>query len=463
MRRLPSKILPTAFEAWTYLEPDRPLALKPVGIDDLLPPGSDPQLVSSVYGKIDTIVFYLPGKQEFKVGRPYGYTNFLVELMQRMGALAPRHFMLVIEREYELPEALVQFLQECIERQGSTWSTIVIPFQQKTLSPWVQDAFLAIRYKVEQTYKTYLVESYMNTSSKEATKEFLTASSNRDFHFQVSNLPFVGGNVLSSKRFTLIGLHDSCRELLDKIGARWLNEPLIVLSSKPTAFTKKWKRAQRTQDGVYNYYQAGADNQVLFHIDLFSTLAGRGARRRKVEYLVIGEPCIGFEGWEEAPADIQELTTEIVEETASAIEVIVEDIRTKLNALNIRFKIVRCPLPLTYYDQQQSIDGQQRSARYWCWATYNNCLVEQYFDEEDTRIRRVYLPSYGSNSNYAQHSGKDGKTYGDWTDLKKYDEQVKQLWEAQLDYEVTQLQTDYNPFIRYQGSLNCLTNVIKRT
>lgn len=472
MRDLPAKRLPTAFAAWDYLKPSRPYLL-PVVETPFLPPGQAPRLVSSVTGKIATIVLYYPGKQETKKGRPYCYSDFIEELMQRMGS-EPRRFILAIENDYELPEELQNVLEAIATEYQHTLELVSMAYDQKTLSPWVQDAFLPIQFKEEETgiYQTYLVESVINNCFRDSTKALLTAADIKEFKGQQSHLPFVGGNILtgSNGTFALVGLHDTCRDLLEKIGEEWLGKNLIVVESQSPAFVKEWKRGRRTSDGILNFYQSASESQILFHLDLFITLAGKGRLKRKTEHLVIGQPVIGFEGHAESSATMQAMVERIITETSTAIEHIIDHLKKELETLGIRHKIVRNPLPLTYYEQEESIDRQVITTRYFCWATYNNCLVENYEKESfspfqvetDNGVRRVYLPSYGISSDYSTHPDGTASPFGSWKELHQFDKENRTLWEK-LDYEVILLEQDFNPFVRYQGSLNCLTNVIERT
>ncbi|MGH1334815.1 MAG: hypothetical protein ACRBFS_01710 [Aureispira sp.] len=460
---LPPKRFPTAFAAWSVFEASRPYFLEPVGFIQEQPPGINPKVVSSVDGKIKTLVLFYPSMQEAGEKRIYQYSNFLLELIGCMKG-AGRQFIVAVENHYSLPPDLENKLKKIAEQVGHTLEIIAIDYSQRTLSPWVQDAFLPIQFEKEGRVQTFLVESTINYHYTESANALTSAYTGiNEFRYYESSLPFVGGNVLAGDDFLLIGLHYSNKESLAKIGASWLGKNYIMLSSSPTPYIQEWGKTLRTSDGVYNYYEASTKDQILFHLDLFITLAGKGLRRNTIEYIVVGEPVIGFEGLEGAPVDVQVMVHQLISETALAIEEIIGQIKEGMEGLGKRYKIVRIPLPLTYYDQKELQDEQHTRTRYWCWASYSNCLVERYKEENNQEIRRVFLPSYGQNSDYAQYSKNQEKQYGSWKDLEKFDDQSKTLWEEELDYEVVLLQQDFNPFIRYQGSLNCLTNCIERT
>lgn len=459
---LPPKRLPTAFAAWSIFEPSRPYFLEPVSLDSKKPPGINPKVVSSVYGKIKTIVLFYPSMQEGEEKRIYCYSNFIMELIGCMSGEG-RCFILVVENHYCLPTELKEVLHKIAQRAGHTLEIVAVEYSKRTLSPWVQDAFLPIQFENEQGVHTYLVESMINYHYTESAASLVDAYAGiGKFRYQESSLPFVGGNVLSGDGFLLIGLHQSCQESLKAIGASWLGENYILLSSSPTPYIQQFTQGFRTSDNVLNYYEASTKDQILFHLDLFITLAGKGSRRSLVEYIVVGEPVVGFEGLENAPNDVQDMVKKILSETSKAIDEIIGQIKKGMLKNNKRCEIIRNPLPLTYYDQRTRREAGLTRTRYWCWASYNNCLVEHYKEKNGKAIRRVFLPSYGQNSDYRAYSENPKRTYGNWTDLEKFDEINKEVWRQKLDYEVIMLHQDFNPFIRYQGSLNCLTNCVER-
>lgn len=462
---LPTLWFPTAFTKWKDLETIRPYYLEPVHKMNQSPPGIHPKVVSSVDGKIKTLVLFYASLQEGEEKRVYCYSDFLIELIQKMGSKG-RRFILAVEDHHILPEALQKQLQETAKRAGHKLEIVSVQYRKRFLTVWVQDVFLPIQFEQEGKVHTYLVESTINYHYSNSIKALDEAHPNmQEFTHCRSSLPFVGGNVLSGDGFLLIGLHHSNRELLDEMGSDWIGKQYIPLSSKPTPFVQNWGKMKKTaSDGVLNYYLASAKDQSLFHLDLFITLGGKGLRRNTIEYLVIGEPVIGFDGIEQAPEDVKEIAYKLIAETGTAIEEMIDQIKKGLQALDIRCKMIRNPLPLVYYDQrEQKKEGNFIRKRYWCWATYNNALVERYKGSDGEEVRRVILPSYGQNSDYSQFSENRKRKFGNWKYLAQFDEANKKIWEKKLHYEVVLLQQDFNPFVRHQGSLNCLTNCIERT
>lgn len=464
-KTLPALWLPTAFVQWKDLESTRPYYLEPVHKIEQQPPGINPRVVSSVDGKIKTLVLFYASLQEGEEKRVYCYSDFLIELIERIGSNS-RRFIIAVEDHHTLPKKLEKQLVETAKKAGHQLEIVYVQYRKRFLTAWVQDVFLPIQFEKDGATHTYLVESTINYHYSNSIKALDEAHPNmQEFTHYRSSLPFVGGNVLSGDGFLLIGLHHSNKELLDKMGSDWIGNNYIPLSSKPTPYIQGWGNVKKTaSDGVLNYYLATAKDQTLFHLDLFITLGGKGLRRNTLEYIVIGEPVIGFDGIEQAPEDVQEMVQKLLAETGEAIEEMIEQIKEGLKRLDIRCKIIRNPLPLVYYDQREkNRQGNFIRKRYWAWATYNNALVERYKNTYGEEVRRVILPSYGQNSDYSQFSGESIRKFGNWKYLKKFDEANKRIWEKKLHYQVVLLQQDFNPFIRYQGSLNCLTNCIERT
>ncbi len=466
MADLPLQLLPTAFAKWNVLDPIRPCKIGKVAYASLEPPGKAPMVVSSVYGQMKELVLFYPAVNDRETKRPYRYLNFMLELVASMPERG-RTFIVVVENYESLPSDYEEELKKTAKKAGHLLKIVLIDYSKRTLSPWVQDAFLPISFDGVGGRQTYLVESKINEQNREASEALVQtrqANSPDDLNgvqYIKSSLPFVGGNVLAGEDFVLIGLHFSSKETLQEMGDQWLGKRHIVIGAA-TTLIQSWVGAKQTSDKVRNYYESDTRDQALFHLDLFISLAGKVWRRAFTECFVIGKPEVGFEGLEEAPKDVQQLVKDLIEKTNAAIDVMIEQLKQGMKDLGKKFKIIRNPLPLTYYDEKEERNGEIIYNRYWSWATANNCLVEQYYNRQQKQVRRVFLPSYGTKSNYAAFSDTSSTTkYGDWSYLAYYDKKNMLIWQK-LNYEVVLLKEDYNPFIRRQGSLNCLTNCIKR-
>lgn len=422
-------------------------------------PGKNPKVCSSVYGRLRTVVLFFPTNGAYSF---YPYFEFVEELILRLKG-GRRRFLLIAEYNM-LSQEQCEILYTLARRSKHQFEYIPIAFHRSDLAPWAQDSFLSITYEKDGTRETYLVEPFNQSRNKNAAKELVAfLRKNKINSFQLnyinSHFPFVGGNVLTTDCFTLIGINGTDEMVLQTYGKDWLGKNIILLQCKNTDLYNYWVKCEKTEDGYCNVYEGSAKGQAIFHLDIFITLAGKNKNNQEV--LVIGEPQIGFGLTDEISNDIKELVRRMITETSKAINETIEIIEAKLVDLEVPFQIVRNPLPLTYYDE---IKGDEKK-RYWCWATYNNCLVEHYYSEEGLDpaiIKTIVMPSYGINSDYSSRKCKyTEQKYGSWTDLHIYDLQNRWIWES-LGYDVILMQQDYNPFIKRQGSLNCLTNCIER-
>ncbi|WMX17563.1 hypothetical protein [Aureispira sp. CCB-E] len=422
-------------------------------------PGENPRVVSSVYGRLKTIILFFPTNGAYTV---YPYFKFVKEFIEQFNG-GGRRFLLVAESNV-LSGSECDELSLLARQNGNTFYLIPIIYDSRDLAPWAQDCFLSITYTVDGEDQIYLVEPSNEASNKNVAKELVNSLEqitipNFTIRHSDSPIPFVGGNVLVGDRFIIIGIHQSNRQLIRQFGKKWLGKNIIILESKSTDLSISWPECKITSDNFYNRYDASAKKQPLFHGDLFMTAAGKNKAGQEI--FVIGEPTIGFALTDDIPADVKQLVKDIIIQTKCAINEVIRLLKKEFSDLNISFQIVRNPLPLTYYDEIVN----ERKTRHWCWASYNNCLVENYYDNSglDARIvKNVIIPSYGINSDYSHRTcSKTGQSYGSWTELHSHDLQNQWLWED-LGYKVVLMRQDFNPFIRRQGSLNCLTNCIER-
>ena len=424
-------------------------------------PGINPRITSSVYGKLKTIILFFPTNGAYSI---YPYFEFIKELITQIKGEG-RQFLLISESN-ALSKKQCQELYYLANQKKNLFHQISIPYYSSDLAPWAQDCFLSITYEKEEKSNTYLIEPSNKSSNKNVAKELVAELKNIkvvDIQLEHSDslVPFIGGNVLISKHFTLIGINGTDKWKLKQYGEDWLGKNIILLESKSTDLYNYWSKSEckETTDGYCNRYQGSSKGQAIFHLDIFITLAGRNERGQEV--LVIGEPAIGFLITDDMPSDVKDLIKQIITQTTKAINQTINTLYKELHALSIPFQIIRNPLPLTYYDEVT----KGKKTRYWCWATYNNCLVEYYYNDKGLDaeiIKNVIMPSYGINSDYSsKRCEQTGQKYGSWTDLHIYDLQNQWIWEG-LGYDVTLMRQDYNPFIRRQGSLNCLTNCVER-
>ena len=158
--------------------------------------------------------------------------------------------------------------------------------------------------------------------------------------------------------------------------------------------------------------------QPIFHIDMFITLAGRGASGRY--RLLVGSPSDADRilGRPPQPQGMPELF---------------DDVARTLERQG--FEVLRNPLPVT------SVDDPDARQRTWYFATSNNALVQIDAEAGDA----VWLPTYG---------------HGPWSELDATDAENKRIWE-ELGFAVQQL-ADFHPFAQNLGAVHCIKKYLER-
>ena len=428
------------------------------------PPGQLIRPVSSVYGKIDQLLLFYPSNAD---GR-YRYWEVLDELMTKM--MDVQKFVLLVtgpkseKRQKHLENLRIKF--------GSKRLCIVQGSRRNPSSVWARDPFWSIEYKSEksQKFERYLVEP-CEIGEDGATTAYLGKEQQLKLNGLVSNLNFEGGNLLVGDNLILAGIGNQQAKtaVIPELVRKWFGiDPVLIQSSGQVAPIQ-----QTAFSGtIRNVYKAIRNTQPFFHIDLFITLAGKNKQGRSV--VVVGDPVTGF-----PVSGLARKQRMAIQSFVAGVKKSVDEVANRLEKDNRGLVVVRNPLPLAYYDKL--VGRKERCIkRQWCWASYNNCLVEV-FKNSCTTKRRVWLPSYGHSSNYkdrelikddrkrielieSEHRCSLPRTYGDWTYLKAFDLGNKVFWQKlEGTFEVNLLESDYTPFLLKNGSLNCITNCISRT
>ena len=159
--------------------------------------------------------------------------------------------------------------------------------------------------------------------------------------------------------------------------------------------------------------------QPIFHIDMFLSLAGRGADGRY--RVLVGDP-----------REAARLTGEALQPHAMAA--VFDDVARDLAGRG--YDVIRTPLPLVYADD---VDARVRS---WYFATSNNVLVHAPEGEHPT----VLIPTY-AHGPFADH-------------LAPTDRRNAEIWEG-LGYDVVAL-ADYHPFALNLGAAHCIKKYLAR-
>ena len=164
--------------------------------------------------------------------------------------------------------------------------------------------------------------------------------------------------------------------------------------------------------------QAGT-RQPIFHIDMFVSLAGRGADGRY--RVLVGDP-----------REAARLTGEPLQ--AHAMAPVFDDIARDLARRG--YDVTRTPLPLVYADDP---DARVRS---WYFATSNNVLVHAPAGERPA----VFIPTYAHGPFAATLAATDRRN--------------AEIWEG-LGYTVVGL-ADFHPFAINLGAAHCIKKYLAR-
>jgi len=461
------KKLPSELSRLDRQEPSRPLDTKweeeclvEVSMDDYCAE-QPPMLLSSIYGRMNVLVFAFPTNGAYD---ELPYIHFLEELICQLKG-KDRLFILLIKGEYLLPENKKQLLKQLAEENGSQFELVELNHQQVVLDEWIRDEFLASTREENGQRCIYLLEPGNNSWGRNVPGLFVNKINQRaliptiQFKYHRSLIGFEGGNVLVGERFLLIGAHKTEYHNLEKYGASYFGRHIIFLETEPIKAIGRWSNARLTSDNFYNTYKGYRKNQVLYHLDLFLTLGGKKGDQ---ELIIIGRPEIGFDLDETAPDDVKELIGELIINTRNAIDQIRANLEYQLQDIDVSIEIHEVPLPLVYYDEIK--DGKKR--RQWTFVSYNNSLTEIFYDDkliDPCVVKHIVLPSYGISSDYSDIiDNATGLPCANFKNLYKYDLESQLLWKG-LGFQVTVLRRDFNPFAYRCGSLHCLSNCIERS
>lgn len=461
------KILPYPINGFKITDPDDKSSMFP----DI--PEGIPRPVSSIHGRIKTLLFVIPNGWTGPLR--YNYLNLFYELVKKMDTV----------------ESFIVFHYE-----DEFYTTIdnkakVIPFSSNRIHPikvnkeklsiWAQDLFYPIHYFNEDTLKKEIClvtgnngKSYKthinNILQKNIVNRTIHASPfSNEVSCKDSELPFEGGNILVGDQFILIGKdHENKNPNISY--QNWFGEHkkiIFISNSYPIPKNNSFE----TSDGFINKLPSVVNsNQPLVHIDLFITLAGYNEKGQYT--LVVGDPILA----EHLPTSMDTPKKELLNNWITEMSLVINSSIKKLKEnFPLPIKIIRNPLVLTYADY---VEAQKPLIRKWFWASYNNCLVEVYKNKKTGNFsKKVWLPSYGGlRANYTDHvmpyDSRQEKAqlskipitnvkYGNWADLSFFDKKNKKIWKK-LGFKVTLLKNNYLPLIADRGALNCITNCIDR-
>jgi hypothetical protein len=250
-----------------------------------------------------------------------------------------------------------------------------------------------------------------------------------------------GGNVLIGDDFFFIGLdyplltfEDGILTaptqagedaLLREVYRRYLDAertfvPVGTTLPVPAAAQREFRLGGATwTEEIYAGNEPGT-RQPIFHIDMFVSLAGRGADGRY--RVLVGDP-----------REAARLTGEPLQ--AHAMAPVFDDIARDLGRRG--YDVARTPLPLVYADDPAA------RVRSWYFATSNNLLVHAPAGERPT----VFIPTYAHGPFAATLAATDRRN--------------AEIWEG-LGYDVVGLE-DFHPFAINLGAAHCIKKYLART
>ena len=398
---------------------------------DVIPVGPQaPRLVSTGHGAIQELLFTIP---TYAVGDIGGQPNPLEAVYQDLFRQLPKTIRLIVMTH----ESTAQIVDEWLTTAGFKQSQVVTVPDHLHFSIWAEDGYVIARDTA--TGSTFFIEPY----------EFLRYGDGlvADFVSNATSLAttqaplyFQGGNVLIGDDFFFIGADYPANSLkyintvilpnegetkvdaVKRLYCHYMDRSRTLYYIGSTIPVPSQATRTITIDGQQWTEELYAGNrpgtvQPLFHIDMFLSLAGKGANGRY--QVLVGDPRLGAKilkvpVWPHAMAEVFDNIAESLTRQG--------------------FEVVRNPLPMAYAD-----DPQARERR-WYFATANNALVWI-----DGAQKEVWLPSYG---------------FGNWKSLVATDAENRRIWQT-LGFTVHML-GDFHPFAENLGAVHCIKKYLAR-
>ncbi|MGH9280318.1 MAG: hypothetical protein ACRD12_19740 [Acidimicrobiales bacterium] len=418
VRRTRGDLPPEALEARAY----RTLLTAPL----LGARPEEPTLVSTAQGAIRRMLLTVP---DYAIGsEPLTdvYRSLLRELSPTVALVVLTH------------ESVEGDVRDLLAAAGRADDTVVVAPDHLVFSVWAEDGYVVV---TDAGGRTFFVEPYSFPRFGDGLiAEFVSNAT--DLGKAQAPLYFQGGNVLIGDDFFLIGADypanslqyignvllpnpgESRSELIRRLYGEYLDtgRRLVYVGSTipvPAEARRRFELDGQPWTESVHVGNAPGTAQPIFHIDMFITLAGRGANG--AYRVLVGDPAMAAE-----------LTGEPVR--AQAMREAFDSIAAGLARLE--FEVIRNPLPLVY------VDDPDRRERSWYFATANNALVETAGAGGQPH---VYLPTYA---------------YGDWASLAPVEARNAEIWEG-LGFTVHRL-GDCHPLASALGSVHCIKKFLAR-
>ncbi|WP_368824605.1 hypothetical protein [Kocuria cellulosilytica] len=392
----------------------------------------NPRLVSSTHGEIGRMLLAIPSYAVTDVdGRPNPLAAAYRDLLSKLG---PEVDLEVITHESVESDVRAWFEAD---RPGDVH--VITVADHLHFSVWAEDGYAIVQDEGAGT--PAFVEPFSFPRYADALLADIV-SNHTDMGHTQAPLYFQGGNLLIGDDFFLIGADYPANSLgyvyqaiipapgesppatVRRLYSEYLDKSRVMHYVGSTVPVPAQAVRPITVDGaewqeIVHFGNKAGTVQPLFHIDMFITLAGRGADGRY--RLLVGDPRMA--------AQILDVPL-----WPGAMQEVFDNIALHLETLG--FDVHRNPLPLTH------VDDPADRLRTWYFATGNNALTQIGSDG----TKRVWLPTYG---------------HGAWSDLARTDEANRDVWQS-LGFEVTML-GDFHPFAENLGAVHCIKKYLDRT
>ncbi|MCB9234216.1 MAG: hypothetical protein H6581_21345 [Bacteroidia bacterium] len=405
--------------------------------------------VSSVYGKIDTLLLTYPGgagEVTFDmVKKRYGpmFLAFgdrvkfviLVNLkfdggknkFRRLAREARESFEGALRDSHLVPHHHVICVPSPLSFSNLKARKLKIS-PKYNHSEWAQDAF-AVLNRPDGT--TALLEPIYQLHSFNAMVAEQVASAT-GILIKPTRLHLEGGNLLVGDDYAFVGRNLLERNRLEisheKGGRPVMDREVISLMKKELGVHYLYFIGQRKEISfVVDVPQGKEKFQPVFHLDLFLTLGCKNAEGAEVVFLAEVREEFIFD-------QDQDRKTKFLQEFRAALNKIARQFKKDFPKLpGPRFELKRFPLPI-------QIDDKGKAILY----SYNNSQVEWFMG-----IKRMYLPCY-------RPPDLDNGPF------IKAEKEIKNTLDG-LGFQSTFVDNAFDRYVERNGSLRCLTKVLKRT
>ncbi|MBC2777065.1 hypothetical protein [Parasphingopyxis marina] len=298
----------------------------------------------------------------------------------------------------------------------------IVEIPDISITPWARDPLIAAAANGAPALLTT-----PELERRDDLRAAATLAEKTELASAPSPVAFEGGNILVGESHLFVGV-DTLTALGDDGAALFETalrdlegdrREIVPIGSADDAPSETFRTAHAGEEEwreIFHYRAKEGTRQPVFHIDMFLTLAGKGAGGG--ERILVGDPAMAAEMLGLPPHPLC---------LANRFNAIAADLEAR------GFAVTRNPLPMIY------MDDPKKRRRTWYYASSNNALVQR---EPDI----VWLPAYGHDN---------------WPELEITDRQNREIWEG-FGFEVRMI-GEAQKLAENLGGLHCLTNVLRRS